>query len=272
MGVMNLRTSCLVVAIAAFALAATGCGGDNEGLETIPEPDPPIGEPMLPDIAPAPPQDAQMKREHGRWVIRFSTTLINIGDGDFVLRATRGIRSWEVEQDVQYSESGAKIHRTPAELVWGGDGHNHWHVERIAVGRLAPFGADGQPPEPGRGLADTKVGFCYYDHFRYLDDAAQNPVYSRLACGKQENRAIGMGMSYGWIDRYDFRLPGQSIDVTDLPDGKYRLWLDVDEKHWFREKRRDNNVTWADFDLVTKKNGSRAVTNLESGPPIRLNS
>ena len=61
-----------------------------------------------------------------------------------------------------------------------------------------------------------------------------------------------MGLSYGWIDRYDFRLPGQSIDVTDLPDGKYRLWLDVDEQPWFHEKRRDNNVTWADLDLVTK--------------------
>ena len=114
------------------------------------------------------------------------------------------------------------------------------------------------------------MGFCYYDNLRYLDDAAQNPVYSRLACGKQEDRSIGMGLAYGWIDRYDFRLPGQSFDVTDLPDGKYRLWLDVDEQQWFREKRRDNNVTWADFELVTKKDGSRAVTDVESGPPIRL--
>jgi hypothetical protein len=270
---MRLLSALATIALL-LGLAATACGGgDNEGRTSIEAPDPPVGTPLLPDIAPAPPQDPQIRHEDGRWVIRFSTTLINIGDGDFVLRATRATRGgWEVDQDVQYSKSGAKVYRTPAQLVWGGDGHNHWHVERIAVGRLAPFGADGQPPKPGRGLADAKVGFCYYDHFRYLDDAAQNPGYSRLACGKQDSVTIGMGLSYGWLDRYDFRLPGQSMDITDLPDGRYRLWLDVDEKHWFREKRRDNNVTWADFDLVTRKEGSRAVANLKSGPPILIRS
>ena len=259
-------------AIVAVSLAA-GCGGGNsEGVTTIKAPSPPVGKPLLPDIAPAPPQDAHTTHEKGRWLIRFSTTLLNIGDGDFVIRATRSVRDWTVDQDVQYSESGAKVYETPARLVWGGDTHNHWHVERIAVGRLARFGVNGTPPRPRTGLADAKIGFCYYDNLRYLDDAAQNPGYSRFACGKREDRTIGMGLSYGWIDRYDFRLPGQSIDVTDLPDGKYRLWLDVDENHWFHEKRRDNNVTWADFDLVTKKNGSRAVTNLESGPPILIRS
>lgn len=252
--------------VAVFA----GCGGANEGRVSIEAPDPPVGTPMLPDIAPAPPQDPKLRREDGRWVIRFSTTLMNIGDGDFVLRATRGIRGWEVDQDVQYSRDGAKVHRTSAELVWGGDGHEHWHVERVAVARLEAFGPGTRPPSGRNGVADSKVGFCYYDHSRYLDDAAQNPGYSRRACGKEGDTTVGMGLSYGWIDRYDFRLPGQSFDVTDLPDGRYRLWLEVDEKKWFVEKRRDNNVTWVDLDLVTRQTGARTVTNIESGPPIRL--
>jgi hypothetical protein len=253
------------------ASIAAGCGGgSNEGLTSIKAPGPPVGKPLLPDIAPASPQDAHISHEKGQWLIRFSTTLLNIGDGDFVLRATRVIGDWTVDQDVQYSESGGKVYRTPARLVWAGDGHNHWHVERIAVGRLAPFGPNGKPPKPRTGIADAKVGFCYYDNLKYLDDARQNPGYSRFACGKKEDREIGMGLSYGWIDRYDFRLPGQSIDVTDVPDGKYRLWLDVDEHHWFHETRRDNNVNWVDFELVTKKNGSRAIESKVNGPPIRL--
>jgi hypothetical protein len=268
MGVTVLAGAISVIAVS----LASGLGGDEEGRTSIDPPGPPVGDPQLPDIVPAPPQDPRISHEGGRWLVRFSTTLMNIGDGDFVLRATRGIRDWTVYQDVPYAKSGAKVYETPARLAWGGDGHEHWHVERIAVGRLAPFSSSGTPPMPGMGLADAKVGFCYYDHSRYLDDAAQNPGYSRLACGKQGDRTIGMGLSYGWIDRYDFRLPGQSFDVTDLPDGKYRLWLDVDEKRWFHEKRRDNNVTWADFDLATKNNGSRTVANVESGPPIRLSS
>ena len=228
---------------------------------------------MVPDIAPGPPQDAHISHEQGRWLIRFSTMLVNIGDGDFVLRATRGIRDWEVDQDVQYTESGAKIYRTPARLVWGGDGHNHWHVERIAVGRLAAFAADGSPPtDPRKGRADTKIGFCYYDYIRFLDDAAQNATYPRFGCGEEADRAVGMGLSYGWMDLYAFGLPGQSIDVTDLPDGKYRLWLEVDEKGWFHELNRDNNVTWADLRLVTRPNGRRAAVDVQGGPPIHQNS
>ena len=87
----------------------------------------------MPDIAPGPPQDTHMTREEGRWLIRFSTMLANVGDGDFVLRATKGLRSWEVEQDVPTRKRmpGAS---TRAKLIWGGDGHNHWHVARIASG------------------------------------------------------------------------------------------------------------------------------------------
>lgn len=260
----------LIGAVVGAGSFAAGCGGgSDEGLVSIKAPGPPVGRPQLPDIAPAPPQDAQITHEKGRWLLRFSTSLLNIGDGDFVLRAERVLDDWTVYEDIQYSKSGARVLESRASLVWGGDGHNHWHVERIAVGRLAPW-TSGRPPKPRTGVADSKVGFCYYDNVRYLDDAAQNPGYSRFACGGREDRSIGMGLSYGWIDRYDFRLPGQSIDVTDLPDGKYRLWLDVDEQKWFREKRRNNNVTWEDFDLVTQKNGARAVTNKVSGPPIKL--
>jgi hypothetical protein len=254
---------------AAVALGAVGCGGDD-GILSIQEPGPPVGEPLLPDIAPAPPQDAHITEEGGRWHIRFSTSLANVGDGDFVLRATRGIRDWRVEQDVYYSESGGKTYATPARLAWGGDGHDHWHVERIAVGRLAPFEKDGVPPEEGEGWSDTKVGFCYYDYTRLVDDAVQEPVYLRLGCGSEDDTEIGMGLSWGWMDIYPFGLPGQSIDVTDLPDGKYRLWLEVDASGWFQEARRDNNVSWADLELATLADGSRDVRNVESGPPIRI--
>ena len=260
-------------AVASLALLLPLCsacgGGDAVSFEP---PGPPVGEPQLPDIVPAAPQDAQLTRERGRWLIRFSTMLVNIGDGDFVLRANRGPNGWTVEQDVPYSESGGKVYRTPAALVWGGDGHDHWHVRRIAVGRLVPLAQGEKPPAAGQGWADTKIGFCYYDHSRLLDDAAQNAVYPRLGCGVKADSTLGMGLSPGWRDIYTFNLPGQSIDVTDIPDGKYRLWITVDDGRWFQEKRRDNNVTWSDVALRTTANGARAVRTIRVGPPIRIES
>jgi Lysyl oxidase len=260
----------LSVLLAAALALVVSCGGDS-GRVSIQKPGPPVGIPFVPDIAPGPPQDARMTREDGRWLIRFTTFLANVGDGDFVLRAVKSERGWEVDQDVRYSESGAKVYPTRARLVWGGDGHNHWHVERVAIGRLVPFEKDGRAPQNnGQGRADTKVGFCYYDHSRLADDAAQSAVYPPEACGKQDDTAIGMGLTVGWMDIYGSRLPGQAIDVTDLPDGEYRLWVNVDSNHWFRERRRDNNVTWADLEIVTKANGDRDVRDVRSGPPINL--
>lgn len=258
-----------VIVAVVLALVAS-CGGDD-GFVSIEEPGPPVGTRLMPDIAPGPPQDARMTRKDGRWLIRFTTFLANVGDGDFVLRATKSVRGWEVDQDVLYSESGANVYRTRARLVWGGDGHNHWHVERIAVGRLAPFERDGRAPRnDDRGLGDTKVGFCYYDHSRLADDAAQNVVYRHEACGTKDDTAVGMGLTVGWMDIYGSHLPGQAIDVTDVPDGKYRLWVNLDRNHWFQEERRDNNVTWADLEIVTTANGDRDVQNIRSGPPIQL--
>ena len=78
-----------------------------------------------------------------------------------------------------------------------------------------------------------------------------------------------MGLSSGWEDIYPFKLPGQSVDVTDIPDGKYRLWVEADETGWFREATRDNNVTWVDLELVDKVDGSRFAARDRDGPTAR---
>jgi Lysyl oxidase len=252
---------------ALLVLLSSACGGGGTSISVKP-PDPPVGTPILPDIAPAPPLGPQLALEDGRWLLRFSTLLVNVGDGDFVLRATRNDSRWEVDQDVQYSKSGAKVVRTPADLVWGGDGHNHWHVRRIAINRLLPLGKDGEPVRGSKGWPDAKIGFCYYDGLRQLDDAPQEAVYSRFSCGEHDDTAVGMGLSWGWGDLYPFALPGQDVDVTDVPDGRYRLRVTVDERRWFREARRDNNVTWTDLTLATTASGTRIVRDIQQGPSI----
>jgi hypothetical protein len=263
---MTSRTTTLLLPALLVALTC-GCGGTSLDIK---EPGPPVGNPVLPDLAPAPALDIRTSQEDGRWLIRFSSILVNIGKGDFALRAKRVDDDWRVEQDVYYSTSGAKVVPTPARLIWGGDGHDHWHVERIAINRLVPLPATGRAPSRAEGRADAKVGFCFYDFSRQLETGPIQAVYSRISCGDEDDKAIGMGLSHGWLDAYANALPGQSIDVTDLADGDYRLWTEADAKGWFREARRDNNVTWVDIALVTKEDGIRDVRVTKSGPPIQL--
>jgi hypothetical protein len=236
-----LRTA---AALALLALVASGCASRTPFED-------PVGDPVLPDLVPTPPIDMQMLEQEGKWYISFSSTLVNVGEGDFVLVAKREIRDWRVEQGIRYSTSGGRLVRVRAPVVWGGDGHNHWHIRRVATMRLVAMDERGRTLSGG-GRADAKIGFCFFDYKRQLDRGPKRFQYSRLSCGKEDDARIAMGLSIGWGDTYSFNLPGQRIEVTDLADGRYRLFADVDEAGWFREASRANNRTWIDLVLSTQ--------------------
>jgi hypothetical protein len=245
------------VLASALALIVSACGG-------FPTVDNPVGEPLLPDLVPEPPVDLRVTVEDGTTTVRFSSTLVNVGEGDFILRADRDTGDWLVEQELWYSESGGELIPTDAEMVWGGDGHGHWHVKRVVTYRLVALDESGKPIEEDLGF-DTKIGFCFFDHSRVFDTGPDEAVYHVNECGEQEDEQVRMGMSLGWADVYGFALPGQSIDITDLPDGHYRLWAEVDAEGRFVEANRTNNVTWIDFELITR-DGRRFAGLTDVGP------
>jgi len=235
-----------VVALVAVAAFLAACGGG------IPAVGDPVGEPVLPDLAPEPPLDLRTRTEGDRITVRFSSTLVNVGEGDFILRGTRTFDEWHVEQEVAFSENGGELEPTEAPMVWGGDGHEHWHIERVATYTVYRLGDDGEVVEDDIALTDAKIGFCFYDHTQVFDDGPPEAVYSHEGCGDQEDNEIRMAMSTGWSDVYDFDLPGQSIDVTDLEDGFYRVVGIVDPQGWFEETDEENNITSIDFELITQ--------------------
>ena len=197
------------------------------------------------------PQNNVLTQKVGkRWRIRFNTIIVNVGEGDFLLRAIRNVRGgWKTEQNIPYSEEGARRVPIRAPLVWGGDGHEHWHINRVAVVKLVPLAENGRVEAGAKALVDGKVGFCFYDHTHELPSGLAEPRYSARSCGKQDATVVGMGLSPGWNDTYRMRLRGQWIDVTDVPDGKYRLFTEIDPQGWFQEASTRNNRTWIDIDL-----------------------
>lgn len=252
----------LVATALGGAVAATVTGATT----TIPKPGPPVGKPLLPDLVAKPQLNVQMQLADDRWIMRFTTYIVNVGAGDFLLRATRKPGgAWSSEQYVRHATSGAKATKIPARLAWGGDGHNHWHIVRVASVWLVPLDAQGRPAGDAKDLIDTKIGFCFFDHTHELERGPEAAVYSHESCGKKTATTIGMGLSPGWNDTYRASLPGQSIDVTDVADGAYRLWTEVDGSRRFQEKTRANNRTWIDLDLRTTQSG-RIATVTRTGP------
>ena len=127
-----------VLCAALLLVSACGGGADARWSEE------PAGQALLPDFAPAPPEDIHTKLSGDSWTVEFSSALVNVGDGDFHATADQGLDgTWTMTQDFEHADGGASHEPSDAEPVWGGDGHEHWHVKRYVTYHLYALDADG---------------------------------------------------------------------------------------------------------------------------------
>ena len=75
-----------------------------------------------------------------------------------------------------------------------------------------------------------------------LPGAPKQAVYN--TCG-----ASVQGMSVGWGDTYGYQLVGQEIDIIGLPNGDYRLRIELDPKNKLVETNETDNVSTIDIRL-----------------------
>jgi hypothetical protein len=103
--------------------------------------------------------------------------------------------------------------------------HGHHHFKGFASSRLLDL--EGNELRTG-----NKVSFCLLDSIRWERGAK---ISRRYNCGTQ-------GIQAGWGDVYDSGLPGQWIEIGDLPAGDYQLELTVNPDGILSETNYDNNV------------------------------
>jgi Lysyl oxidase len=201
----------------------------------------------LPDLAMAKLQNIVTDQADGRRLLRFSAIIVNVGSGPMEVRSQRPntSSSWSSQQVIYDDAGGSRTVATPAvDLIYGGDGHNHWHVEDLESYSLVSW-----PSGTGERLG-KKAGFCFFDNYQYklsLPGAPQAAQYPRTVCGNRFSRTLRHGLSVGWGDKYQWSLPDQYIDTTGLPNGTYRLWATADQADFFQESNNANNSTWADL-------------------------
>jgi lysyl oxidase len=200
----------------------------------------------LPDLAMAKLQNIVTDQSDGRRLLRFSAIIVNVGSGPMEVRSQRATTnsSWSSAQVIYDDAGGSRTVATPSvQLVYGGDGHNHWHIKDVERYRLVPTGG-------GSERVGNKAGFCFFDNYQYklsLPGAPQTAQYPRTVCGSPWSKTLRHGLSVGWGDKYQWSLPDQYIDTTGLPNGDYRLWAEADQANVFLERNDANNSTWADL-------------------------
>ena len=199
----------------------------------------------------------------GRRLLRFSAVIVNVGLGPLKLEASRNGSSSQMKvQQRIYDDTGvSRAVSTSAKMIFGGDGHTHWHVKNMV--RHVVVGID----DTAVRQLGNKRGFCLFDNEikdLQLPGAPQGPVFttSNTCNGNISSLSTEMGLSVGWGDKYGFRLPDQYVDITKLNPGRYRLRAIADAGTWFIEADETNNFTYVDFQL----NADGTMTVLKYGP------
>ena len=206
-----------------------------------------VDDDLLPALGMAKLEDFKIQVSSVHHLLRFSTIIVNVGEGPLEVHGSRPNTSTPLMSTVQriYNQTGGyRDVPTPAVMYFAGDGHNHWHVGALETYQLKRLG------NPTVLVTGAKHGFCFFDTVQYdlqLPGAPPNAQYGREGCGNAGSLQVKEGLSVGWGDIYRFNLPDQYIDITGLPDGSYRLKAIADAAHWFKEIDQNNNSTWVDL-------------------------
>ena len=243
----------VTIALAALALSPTYDAGRAALAATS----------ILPDLTMVPPFDFSIDVSSGRKLLRFSTVVANVGKGPFYLTgydsdgAVIGDTLF-VRQHIAQSNGTAKVRETTARMEYGTDGHNHWHVLGYQQFKLQNLDVE----TVGTG---AKTGFCSLDSYWYGSKRASWFNADRSICQVNATGIVLMGTSRKWGDIYRSDLAFQWVDITGLPNGRYKLKVIVDPP-WptggqFLESNEANNRAW-----VRIRISGNTVTVLSSSP------
>ncbi len=175
-----------------------------------------------------------------RRCLRFSNNIRNTGDGPLILRAAlvEGATSRECRMHQVVLTADGTEHARDAGACEFHAAHAHVHYLNTSQYLLIPAPDDTvtQPDLSAPPVATTrKLGYCLIDIDLWGDARKPSELSSRrwsfptcdtpsASASEAEGRVVQeMGISPGWGDIYTWDLPGQYLDVTDVPDGVYDI-------------------------------------------------
>ncbi len=121
------------------------------------------------------------------------------------------------------------------------EGHNHWHFTDFATYRLLDASKQ-------IAVRSGKEAFCLAPTDPVditVKGANWKPQSTDLgtACGGASALAVRQVLETGWGDTYSQYLPGQSFDVTGLPNGTYYIEVKANPENRLTESNLTNNTS-----------------------------
>jgi hypothetical protein len=211
----------------------------------------------------APFKDLLIERGNkGKVRLRFGTIVWNIGLGPMEVRGSgrQNRKMMVLKQVIQRSDGGTRtVTPTGVTSFYATDNHDHWHISRFIVASLYPVPADGTLPAASAVRTMRKIGFCLTDLVRVPEElrpasSAPRRVYPYWGCGNSKSVKFKMGIAVGWGDEYKQWFTHQSVDITGLDRGNYRLCATPNPAGSWLEINPTNNSYWMDLHIDIGRN------------------
>jgi hypothetical protein len=181
----------------------------------------------------------------------FAATAWNAGPAPLVVNGFRRPGTDLLDSYQSFIDAAGRTvgHARVGTMEWDSrPGHQHWHFTDFATYRL--LNAD-------RTLVvrSQKEAFCLAntDPIDYtVRNANWQPDHDSLStsCGIANSRFVRQVLHVGNGDTYVQEKPGQSFDVTDLPNGTYFIQVIANPNRALYETNTDNNESLRQFTLT----------------------
>ena len=193
---------------------------------------------FLPDLQIMPPVELYIQYDENtsRKALRFSTTVANIGQGPLEMLGHYDPNTGKTMATQSIQSRNEVLEKFVGYFVYHPT-HFHWHFENFTVFELRSY-------DPSNGalqqlLATTgKMSFCISDTMVLHSEIAGTPPQPEFpTCNPKVQ-----GISVGWSDTYYSVVPGQHIDITNVPDGYYAVRSIADPDNLLLESNKTNNA------------------------------
>ena len=196
----------------------------------------------VPDLIALPAWGIQISHHRHRDYIDFGATVWDRGPAPMVVEGFRRPGTDIMDAYQYFYRDGQIVGKAPAgTLVYdAAPGHEHWHFEQFA--RYALLSGDRREVVRSR-----KDGFCLAPTDA-IDLTVPNAVYNPDsigffgACGDATSIWTRETLPVGWGDTYFQGLPGQSFNITNLPNGTYYVEVQANPLHALHEVSTHNDT------------------------------
>jgi hypothetical protein len=213
---------------------------------------------FLPDLQSLPAWGISVNNSRRGEFLSFGANVWTGGASSLVVEGFRRPGEDVMDAFQYFYENGVAVGRSQVgELAFDPKrGHEHWHFKQFAGYTL--LNAD-----QTQAVRSTKEAFCLAPTDAIdilLPNAVRSPYQIGLgtACGSPNSIWIREVLPLGWGDTYFQGLPGQSFNITNLPNGTYYIAVEANPGHLLHEQNTDNNISLREV-IIRGRPGARRV-------------